>query len=283
MTTATQHTDDTQRPTEPGNQRHDHTGRSASGEFGEHTYGDGLADVYDYMYPVTPAAKAAGEYVARLAGPGGTALELGIGTGRVGAFTAAAGVQLTGVDASQRMLDKLHELHPDSGIRTRRLDFTSESTGETFDVVYVPLSTFFVARTLESQLRTMRLMREQVAPGGDIVIEAFDPRDYHAQQGTRTETHPFPDGSLMIDTTIVERTMQLIVVSHTTIDSGRHETVKEIVRYAFPAELDLMARLAGLELVERSADWAGTSWNAGSLSHVSRYRVADPDTTPSQE
>lgn len=242
--------------------------------FGENTYGDGLAKVYDFMYPTSPDAQAAGTYVARLAGEGGTALELGVGTGRVGAFVAAEGVRLTGVDASQAMLDTLHERHPDSGIETRLLDFTSQSTGEKYDVVYVPLSTFFVGRTQQTQLETMRLMREQVEDDGDVVIEAFEPRDYHALNDLKTDTHPFPDGSLMIDTTAVERSLQLIVVSHTTIgEGGRFETVKEIVRYAFPAELDLMAELAGLELVERSADWSGTPYSGASTRHVSRYRV----------
>lgn len=242
--------------------------------FGENTYGDGLAAVYDFMYPTTPDAEAAGEYVARLAGNGGTALELGVGTGRVAAFTAAAGVQVTGVDASQAMLDTLHERHPDSGIETQLLDFTSQSTGRTFDVVYVPLSTFYVGRTQQAQLQTMRLMREQVADDGHVVIEAFEPRDYHALSDLKTDTHPFPDGSLMIDTTAVERSMQLIVVSHTTIgEGGRFETVKEVVRYVFPSELDLMAELAGLELVERSEDWVGSPFSSASIRHISRYRV----------
>ncbi|WP_122818056.1 class I SAM-dependent methyltransferase [Nocardioides pantholopis] len=244
-------------------------------QFGENTYGDGLARVYDFMYPVGPDAQAAGVYIARLAGDGGTALELGVGTGRVGAFVAAAGVRLTGVDASQAMLDALHERHPDSGIETRLLDFTSQSTGEKYDVVYVPLSTFYVGRTQQTQLETMRLMREQVKDDGDVVIEAFEPRDYHALDDLKTDTHPFPDGSLMIDTTAVERSLQLIVVSHTTIGEGRFETVKEIVRYAFPAELDLMAELAGLELVERTEDWSGTPYTGASTRHVSRYRVKD--------
>lgn len=242
--------------------------------FGENTYGDGLAAVYDFMYPTSPDAEAAGEYVARLAGEGGSALELGIGTGRVGSFVAAAGVRLTGVDASQAMLDTLHERHPDSGIETRQLDFTREGTGRTYDVVYVPLSTFFVGRSQQAQLQTMRLMRDQVADDGHVVIEAFEPREYHALNELKTDTHPFPDGSLMIDTTAVERSMQLIVVSHTTIgEGGRFETVKEIVRYAFPSELDLMAELAGLELVERSEDWVGTPYHGNSGRHISRYRI----------
>lgn len=266
MTTTDQNT----RPTTPRPRRDP----SAGEPFGDNTYGDGLAAVYDFMYPVTPDARTAGEHVARLAGPGGTALELGVGTGRVAAFTAAAGARVTGVDASAAMLEILHARHPGSGICTRVMDFTSESTGEVFDVVYVPLSTFFVGRTPQAQLATMRLMREQVAHDGHVVIEAFEPREYHALSGTRTDTHPFPDGSLMIDTTVVERSLQLIVVSHTTVGEGRHETVKEIVRYAFPAELDLMAQLAGLELTERSEDWAGTPFTGSSVRHVSRYRVA---------
>lgn len=262
-------TTDTQPDTQPDTQA------PQAQPFGENTYGDGLAAVYDFLYPTSPDAQMAGEYVARLAGEGGTALELGVGTGRVGVFTAGAGVRLTGVDASQAMLDTLHERHPGSGIETRLLDFTSQSTGETFDVVYVPLSTFFVGRTAEVQQRTMHLMREQVAADGHVVIEAFEPRDYHALEGMRTDTHPFPDGSLMIDTTAVDRTRQLIVVSHTTLGpGGRYETVKEVVRYAFAPEIDLMAARAGLELVERSEDYVGTPFHAGSLRHVSRYRVA---------
>lgn len=251
------------------------TGQSTEALFGENTYGDGLAAVYDFMYPPSPDAKFAGDYIGRLAGVGGTALELGVGTGRVAIHTASTGVQVTGVDASQKMLDTLHERHPDAGVETQLLDFTADSTGRTFDVVYVPLSTFFVGRTQDVQLQTMRLMAEQVADDGHVVIEAFEPRDYHALSELRTDTHPFPDGSLMIDTTAVERTMQLIIVSHTTIgEGGRFETVKEIVRYAFPAELDLMAKLAGLELVERSSDYLGTPYTADSVRHVSRYRLA---------
>lgn len=239
--------------------------------FSENTYGDGLAEVYDFMYPVSPDAEAAGRYISDLTGEG-TALELGVGTGRVAAFVARNGTKLTGVDASQKMLDKLDERHSSLGIDTRLLDFTAQSTGEKFDVVYVPLSTFFVGRTQEAQLRTMELMREQVKDGGSVVIEAFEPRDYHALEGLRTETHPFPDGSLMIDTTGVERMMQLIIVSHTTVGEGTYETVKEIVRYAFPSEIDLMARLAGLELVERHGGWSGEPYTSESARHVSRYQ-----------
>lgn len=239
--------------------------------FGENTYGDGLAQVYDFMYPVSPDAQAAGNYISALTGSG-TALELGVGTGRVAAFVARNGTDLTGVDASAKMIEVLHERHPDLPIKTEVLDFTAESTGRRYDVVYVPLSTFFVGRTQEAQLRTMKLMREQVEDGGSVVIEAFEPREYHAMDGIRTDTHPFPDGRLMIDTTAVERTMQLIVVSHTTVGEGSFETVKEIVRYAFPSELDLMAELAGLELVERHGGWSGEPYTTDSGRHVSRYQ-----------
>lgn len=241
--------------------------------FGENTYGDGLAKVYDFMYPTSPDAEAAGKYIAELAGPGGSCLELGVGTGRVAAFVAQHDVELHGVDASQAMLDTLHERHPDADITTQQMDFTSESTGRQFDVVYVPLSTFFVGRTQKAQLNTMRLMREQVKDGGHVVIEGFEPRDYHGMQGTKTETHPFPDGSLMIDTTAVESTMQLIVVDHVTIGEGRYEQVKEIVRYAFASEIDLMAQLNGLELAERHGDWNGGPFHSASFRHISRYQV----------
>lgn len=246
---------------------------------GSFDYGDGLAAVYDEMYPPSPDADLAGARLAALAARGdGTVLELGVGTGRVASRTAAHGARVHGVDASRKMLDVLHERHPDAGITTEVLDFTEKSTGQVFDVVANPLSTLFVGLTQQVQIRTLRLMREQTAPGGHVVIEGFEPSRYHRQRESSTETRPLADGSLMIDTTFVDPVRQLVVVNHVTVGVGRYEAAREIVRYAFPGEIDLMASLAGLELVERHGDWTGTPYTAESLRHVSVYRAVEPST-----
>lgn len=43
-------------------------------------------------------------------------------------------------------------------------------------------------------------------------------------------------------------------------------------RYIWPAELDLMAQLAGLDLESRYGDWRGTPFTDDSRDHISVYR-----------
>jgi len=245
-------------------------------DYNTETYGEGLADVYDLMYPDTPDAHAAGKFLANLAGPKGSVLELGIGTGRIAIHTASHGVTVHGVDASQAMLDKFHEKYPETTITTEKLDFITRSTGRKFDVVAIPLSTLFAATTPSAQLNVMKLMKEQLKPGGTIVLEGFDPAEFHAQQGPKTETLPLTDGRLQINTTVVDRIRQLLVVDHVTIgpESG-YEYAKEIIRYVFPTEMDMMALSQGLNVVARFGDWESSPFTVNSLRHVSLYKAPD--------
>lgn len=237
------------------------------------TYGEGLADVYDLMYPDTPDAHAAGEFLANLAGSEGSVLELGVGTGRIAAHTASHGVQVHGVDASQSMLEKLYENHPDTTVTTERLDFTTQSTGREFNVVAIPLSTLFVAVTPTSQLNVIKLMKEQLKPGGTIVVEGFDPANFHAQRVPTTETRLLADGRLQINTTIVDRIRQLLVIDHVTIGpENAYEHAKEIIRYVFPTEMDMMALSQGLNIVARFGDWMKSPFTANSVRHISLYK-----------
>jgi hypothetical protein len=63
---------------------------------------------------------------------------------------------------------------------------------------------------------------------------------------------------------------QRLVSHHYWPTTGR--TARSSHRYAWPAELDLMAQLAGLELENRWADWDRTPFTASSASHVSVWR-----------
>ncbi|SDS42523.1 class I SAM-dependent methyltransferase [Corynebacterium timonense] len=237
------------------------------------SYGEALADIYDLMYPDTPDAHDAGKFLADLAGHGGSVLELGVGTGRIAVHTASHGVRVHGVDASQSMLDKLHKNNPNTTVTTEKLDFITQSTGRKFDVVAVPLSTFFAASTPTAQLNVMKLMKEQLSAGGTIVLEGFDPTDYHAQRTPKTETLPLADGRLQINTTFVDRIRQLLIVDHVTIGpEGAYNQAKEIVRYVFPTEMDMMALSQGLNVTARYGDWKRSPLTASSLRHVSLYK-----------
>ncbi|MFF3333694.1 class I SAM-dependent methyltransferase [Streptomyces sp. NPDC002888] len=237
---------------------------------------DALADVYDLMYPPeSPDAADAVDFLAALTPASGRVLELGVGNGRMAIPLAKRGLTVHGIDASAQMLARLKERDPDATVVTHTGDFTTETTGERYDVVFIALNTFFAPSTADAQVRCMQRMREQLAPGGRVVVEAFDPLPYHQLDGEKTSTRYLSPGAVMIDSTHVMRDRQLMLVIHTVIDGGTPRPTQEVIRYAWPSEIDLMARLAGLRLTERYAGWKREPYGPDSPRHVSVYEAAE--------
>ncbi|MCX4692052.1 bifunctional 2-polyprenyl-6-hydroxyphenol methylase/3-demethylubiquinol 3-O-methyltransferase UbiG [Streptomyces sp. NBC_01408] len=238
---------------------------------GNALYDQKLASVYDRMYPIDHDTDQAVEFVAGLTPAGGTILELGVGNGRVALPLAERGFGVHGIDGSEAMLAELRKRDALGAVTTQFGDFTEEGSGRVFDTVTLVLNTFFVAITKEQQLGCLRLVREQLAPGGRFVLEAFDPAPYHHVEKPDFSMRHLDEGAVMLDTLTVDRSQQLMLSTHTIIDGGVPQTREHLLRYAFPFEIDLLAELSGLRLVERAEDWAGTPYTAGSLRHVSVY------------
>ncbi|MFD4737029.1 class I SAM-dependent methyltransferase [Streptomyces virginiae] len=243
---------------------------------GNALYDQKLASVYDRMYPIDHDTEQAVAFVAALTPPGGSVLELGVGTGRIAVPLAGQGFTVHGIDGSEPMLAELRARDPEGLVTTQTGDFTQEGTGRAFDTVTLVLNTFFVAITKDQQLGCLRRVREQLAPGGRFVLEAFDPAPYHHMDKTDHSMRHLDERSVMLDTLTVDRSQQFMLSTHTIIDGGAPETYEHLLRYAFPFEIDLLAELSGLRLVERTEDWAGTPYTSSSLRHVSVYE-RDPD------
>ncbi|MGW3322696.1 class I SAM-dependent methyltransferase [Streptomyces virginiae] len=243
---------------------------------GNALYDQKLASVYDRMYPIDHDTEQAVTFVAALTPPGGSVLELGVGTGRIAVPLAGQGFTVHGIDGSEAMLAELRARDPEGTVTTQTGDFTEEGTGRTFDTVTLVLNTFFVAITKDQQLGCLRRVREQLAPGGRFVLEAFDPAPYHHMEKPDHSMRHLDERSVMLDTLTVDRSQQFMLSTHTIIDGGAPETREHLLRYAFPFEIDLLAELSGLRLVERAEDWAGTPYTSSSLRHVSVYE-RDPD------
>ncbi|MFD8193406.1 class I SAM-dependent methyltransferase [Streptomyces wuyuanensis] len=241
---------------------------------GNALYDEKLASVYDRMYPIGHDTDQAVAFVAALTPPGGSVLELGVGTGRIAVPLAERGFAVHGVDGSEAMLAELARRDPRGAVTTQFGDFTAEGTGRTFDTVTLMLNTFFVAITKEQQLGCLELVRRQLSPGGRFVLEAFDPAPYHTMEKPDFSVRHLDERAVMLDTLTVDRSLQLMVSTHTIIDGGAPETREHVLRYAFPFEIDLLAELSGLRLVERTEDWAGNPYTASSLRHVSVYERA---------
>jgi len=135
--------------------------------FASGAYGDRIADVYDEIYPEVPTSgpvEATVAFLASLAGSG-PALELGIGTGRVALPLQASGVEVHGIDASERMVERLRAKRGGDRIPVTVGDFVELSLDERFTLVYVPFNTIFGLLSQDEQIACMRSVGLHLRPG----------------------------------------------------------------------------------------------------------------------
>lgn len=215
------------------------------------------------------------EVLAELAA-GGRAVEFAIGTGRVALPLAAAGVPVTGIELSDAMIARLREKAGPQEIPVVRGDMAEASAGEGFALALLVLNTISNLLTQEEQVRCFRNAARHLAPGGCFVVELWVPQLRSLPPGRGATVEVSEPGYLLVDTYDV---LQQLVVSHHVrfdpdVSGGRDARMGRTPhRYIWPAELDLMARLAGFELESRWADWDRSDFTADSRSHVSVYRL----------
>jgi len=234
------------------------------------TYGDRIASVYDAWYEERLDPTSAVNFLAALAS-GGRALELGIGTGRVAIPLKLRGVEVHGIDASDAMLDQLRRKSGGADIPVTVGDFTEVTVPGRFKLIYVPFTTFFALESQEHQVRCMRHVAEHLEPDGRFVIDAFVPDVTRFTDDQSTTTVQASLGHLLIDAVRHDPLTQTIEGHHVAIEEGDVKLYPLRVRYCWPSELDLMARLAGLRLEQRFAWYDRSPFEATSKRHVSVY------------
>ena len=206
---------------------------------------------------------------------GGRVLELAIGTGRVAVPLAERGVSVTGIELSAPMVERLREKADEAAIPVVMGDMaTARALGE-YRLAYLVFNTISNLLTQDEQVACFRNAARHLEPGGRFVIELWVP-DLRRLPPDRDATVEVSEpGYLLVDTYDVLR--QHVVSHHVRFDDSRQATLgRSPHRYVWPAELDLMGRLAGFELESRHADWSGAEFTATSDSHVSVYRLAPP-------
>ncbi|MGY1754710.1 class I SAM-dependent DNA methyltransferase [Blastococcus sp. SYSU D01042] len=209
------------------------------------------------------------DVLAELAGEG-PALELAIGTGRVAIPLAARGIPVTGIELSQPMADELHRKHP--GIPVAVGDMATTTVPGNFSLVYVVWNSLGNVRTQAGQVATFANAARHLAPGGHFVVELTVPALRRFPPGQAAV--PFHIGGHHVGFDTLDLVTQQGTSHHywRTDDGAVHYAASNF-RYAWPAELDLMAQLAGMELVRRSADWSGAPFTGDSESAVSVWRT----------
>ncbi len=203
---------------------------------------------------------------------GGRALELAIGTGRVALPLAARGIEVHGIDLSEAMVAQLHAKPGGAEIPVEIGDFSTALAGVglagEFDLVYLVFNTIGNVASQDAQVATFANAARHLRPGGCFVVETGVPGVLAAQPDLRYRVFNHSDEHHGIDE--YDPVTQLMWSHHyTRLEDGSYRRNSVPFRYAWPAELDLMARLAGMRLRERWAWWDRTPFTADSRAHVS--------------
>ncbi|GAA3887177.1 class I SAM-dependent DNA methyltransferase [Streptomyces sedi] len=244
----------------------------------EEIWDDEAADGYDTPGTGMFAPEVLGPAVERLAAlaEGGRALEFAVGTGRVAVPLAERGVPVTGIELSRPMLRRLREKVDEETLPVVVGDMATASAPGPFRLVYLVFNTISNLLEQSAQVECFRNAARHLAPGGRFVIELGVPDLRKLPPGQDGVVWSTGDDYLALDSYDVAR--QRLVSHHVRVDGrGDARVFRSPHRYIWPAELDLMAQLAGLTLESRHADWEGAAFTADSPSHVSVYRLPDAD------
>lgn len=246
-------------------------------QYEDKTYGERIAGVYDDMYGEYEEAMI--ERLAELADEGGRVLELGIGTGRVALPLRQRGVEVVGIDASPAMIARLRAKPGGAEVRVVEGSFAEFDLGETFDLVYVVFNTFYSLLTQEEQVSCFQSVARHLAEGGVFCLEVFVPDLCRFQDGQTVRAVAVETDGVKFDITLHDPVKQQVRSQHLLISEGEGVRLYPVIlRYAWPSELDLMARLAGLELRHRWSSWEKGTFGPKSSRHISVYgRAADGD------
>lgn len=241
-------------------------------EYGPATYGERIAEIYDELYGSRFEAEtaAAVEFLAGLAGPG-PALELGIGTGRVALPLAARGIPVHGIDASPAMVARLRAKPGGDRIPVTIGDFAEVGVDGQFRLIYVVFNTFFALLTQADQVRCFQNVARRLTDDGCFVIEAFVPDPARFDRGQRVEAVDVEPDRIHLHVARHDPVTQQVTGTHILLTESGIRLFPVKVRYAWPAELDLMARLVGLRLKERWGSWGREPFTARSAFHISVY------------
>jgi SAM-dependent methyltransferase len=210
------------------------------------------------------------DFLARLAGSG-AALEFAVGTGRVGIPLAACGVPVTGIELSAPMVAQLRHRADEAALPVLVGDMATTTVPGQFSLVYLVFNSISNLRTQQEQVACFRNAARHLSPGGRFVIELWVPPLRRLPPGQLAAPMSVADGHLIFDT--YDLATQRCTSHHYRREAdGTVRYDSGSFRYIWPAECDLMAQLAGLELEERLADWDGSPFTPDSESHVSVWR-----------
>lgn len=236
------------------------------------TFGAANAEVYDDLAQ-RGDEEATVAFLAELA-DGGPVLELAIGTGRIALPLAAAGVSVDGIDFSPPMVAKLRAKSGGDAIDVSMGDFAEVGVAGTYRLIYVVFNSFFNLLTQDDQVRCFQNVAAHLGEGGSFVIEGGCTLSFidHLRAGQYVDAEGIEVDAVRFDLLRLDPSTQILHENHVRVSHDGVTFNPVVQRYAWPSELDLMARIAGLRLSERWGGWNRQAFTANSDNVVSVYR-----------
>jgi SAM-dependent methyltransferase len=217
------------------------------------SFGEDVAESYDDHPRGDEAAAVA--FLEQLAGEG-PALELAIGTGRIALPLAARGIRVDGIDLSPAMVAKLRSKPGGEELSVTIGNFADVPVEGTYRLIYVVFNTLFNLLTQDDQVRCFENVAAHLAEGGSFVVEAGVPNDfYRLRNNQHVDAESIGVDSVRLDVARHDPVTQRLEESHVSLSRDGIRLNPIVMRYSWPSELDLMARMAGLRLNERWDGW----------------------------
>jgi SAM-dependent methyltransferase len=233
------------------------------------SFGENVAAVYDTSQRGDETSTVA--FLKQLA-KGGPALELAIGTGRIALPLAAEGVKVDGIDISPAMVAKLRSKPGGDKIDVVIGNFADVAVLGTYRLIYVVFNTLFNLLTQDEQVRCFENVASHLTEDGLFVVEGGVPAEfYRLRKNQYVDAEAIEIDKVRLDVARFDPVKQVLEETHVTLSSSGVQLNPIVTRYAWPSELDLMARIAGLQLRERWASWERELFSAASVNCVSVY------------
>lgn len=242
--------------------------------YGPDSYGEGMADVYDEWYRGVSDVEGAVARLREWAG-GGSVLELGVGTGRLAVPLAATGLAVWGVDASPAMVERLRARPGGEDVHAVLGDMAELDVEppEPFRLAFVAYNTFFNLTTEAAQRRCLARVRDLLAPGGRLAVEAFVPSE-EGQQDQDVRVRSLAADRVVLAVSRRDPATRTAAGQYVDITEQGIKLRPWRIRYLWPEQLDALAGEAGLALEGRWGGWRDEPFDHHAERHVSLYRRA---------
>jgi SAM-dependent methyltransferase len=233
------------------------------------SFGENVAARYDDH--LRGDEEAAASFLSALA-QGRPVLEFAIGTGRIAIPLAEKGVQVDGIELSPHMVERLHAKIGNNPINVIIGDMSTTTTNRRYGLVYLVFNTIFNLLTADDQIRCFQNAARHLTPDGYFVVETALPYAWISpDQPDYVHAEHVGSDTVSLDVARYDPATQLLEENHVSLTTQGITMTPIVARLITPGEMDLMARIAGMRLIQRWANWQHTAFDIHSKAHVSVY------------